>query len=131
MDNQPKNASDLKGKSGITRLINATKYSKQGLVAGWKSEEALRQEIILACVMVPTAVFLPIDYLEKIFLIASVFIVLITEVLNSAIEAVVDRFGTEIHPLSGKAKDLGSLAVLLALTLCAIVWVSILVHNFL
>ena len=81
--------------------------------------------------MVPTSVFCRLIIWEKIFLIASVFIVLVTEVLNSAIEAVVDRFGTEIHPLSGKAKDLGSLAVLLALILCAIVWVSILVHNFL
>ncbi len=131
MDNQPKNAFDLKGKSGVTRLINAAKYSKQGLVAGWKSEEALRQELILACVMIPIAILLPIDYLEKILLTASVFIVLITEVLNSAIEAVVDRFGPEIHPLSGKAKDLGSLAVLLALILCALTWISVLVHNFL
>lgn len=131
MDKQPKNALDLKGKSGITRLINAAKYSKQGLVAGWKSEEALRQEIVLACVMIPTVFFLPIDYMEKLLLVAAVFIVLITEVLNSSIEAVVDRFGPEIHPLSGKAKDLGSLAVLLALVLCAVVWISILIHNFL
>ena len=91
----------------------------------------MRQELILACVMIPIAILLPIDYLEKILLTASVFIVLITEVLNSAIEAVVDRFGPEIHPLSGKAKDLGSLAVLLALILCALTWISVLVHNFL
>ncbi len=131
MQKQPQDASELKGKSGVTRLINAAKYSKQGFVAGWKSEEALRQEVILACIMIPVAVLLPISYTDRLMLIAPVFIVLIVEVLNSAIEAVVDRFGGEIHPLSGKAKDLGSLAVLLALILCAVVWVTILSANFL
>ena len=84
----------------------------------------------MACVMLPVAVLLPVTTVEKLLLILGLFIVLIVEILNSAIEAVVDRFGGEIHPLSGKAKDLGSAAVLLALTICAIIWCTILFTNF-
>jgi len=126
---QPKDASELKGKTGLRRLMNAAKYSAQGFRA-WQTEEAFRQEAILACVMLPVAVLLPVTTVEKLLLILGLFIVLIVEILNSAIEAVVDRFGEEIHPLSGKAKDLGSAAVLLALTICAIIWCTILFTNF-
>ena len=125
---QPKDASELKGKTGLRRLMNATKYSAQGFRGAWQTEEAFRQE---ACAMLPIAVLLPVTIIEKLLLILGLFIVLIVEILNSAIEAVVDRFGGEIHPLSGKAKDLGSAAVLLALTICAIIWCTILVSNFL
>lgn len=128
---QPKDASQLKGKTGLRRLMNATKYSAQGFRGAWQTEEAFRQEAILACAMLPIAVLLPVTIIEKLLLILGLFIVLIVEILNSAIEAVVDRFGGEIHPLSGKAKDLGSAAVLLALTICAIIWCTILVSNFL
>ena len=109
---QPKDASELKGKTGLRRLMNAAKYSAQGFRGAWQTEEAFRQEAILACVMLPVAVLLPVTTVEKLLLILGLFIVLIVEILNSAIEAVVDRFGGEIHPLSGKAKDLGSAAVL-------------------
>ena len=125
---EPKDATELKGKTGLTRLINAAKYSKQGFAAAWKTEEAFRQEVILALFMVPIAIILPVGLVRTLLLIGAVILVLIVEVLNSAIEAVVDRFGPEIHPLSGKAKDLGSAAVLLALCLCGLVWISILIE---
>lgn len=128
---QPKESpSELKGQDRIRRLMNAAKYSAQGFRGAWQTEEAFRQEAILACVMLPVAVLLPVTTVEKLLLILGLFIVLIVEILNSAIEAVVDRFGGEIHPLSGKAKDLGSAAVLLALTICAIIWCTILFTNF-
>ncbi len=123
---QPKDASELKGKTGLRRLINATRYSAQGFKAAWKTEDAFRQESVLAVILIPVAVLLPVSLVYKLLLIGSVILVLIVEVLNSAIEAVVDRFGGEIHPLSGKAKDLGSAAVLLALTLAIIAWGSFL-----
>ncbi|WP_251451677.1 MULTISPECIES: diacylglycerol kinase [Sutterellaceae] len=128
---QPKDASELKGKTGLRRLINATRYSAQGFKAAWKTEDAFRQESVLAVILIPVAVLLPVSLVYKLLLIGSVILVLIVEVLNSAIEAVVDRFGGEIHPLSGKAKDLGSAAVLLALTLAIITWGSILADAFL
>ena len=128
---QPKDASELKGKTGLRRLINATRSSAQGFKAAWKTEDAFRQESVLAVILIPVAVLLPVSLVYKLLLIGSVILVLIVEVLNSAIEAVVDRFGGEIHPLSGKAKDLGSAAVLLALTLALITWVSILADAFL
>lgn len=127
---QPRNASELKGKTGIKRLMNATKYSYQGFRGAWQTEEAFRQEAILALILVPVAILMPVSLIEKLLLIIAVFIVLIVEILNSAIEAVVDRFGGEIHPLSGKAKDLGSAAVLLALLLCLIIWTTIILTNF-
>lgn len=130
-EQKAKSSEELKGKTGPKRLINATRYSKQGFASAWKTEEAFRQEVILAIIMIPIACLLSVTMLEKLLLICSVFIVLIVEVLNSAIEAVVDRFGTEIHPLSGKAKDLGSLAVLLALIQCAVVWVTVIYSNYL
>lgn len=127
---QPKDASELKGKTGLRRLMNATKYSNQGFRGAWQTEEAFRQEAILALILIPIAILIPVSLVEKLLLILGVFIVLIVEILNSAIEAVVDRFGGEIHPLSGKAKDLGSAAVLLALTICLILWLTILLSNF-
>lgn len=130
MENTAKKASELKGKSGILRLFNALRYSKQGFIAAWRTEQAFRQELILACVMLPVAILLPLDWMEKLLMIIAVINVLTVEILNSALEAVVDRFGEEIHPLSGKAKDLGSAAVFLALLICAIVWLTILVHRF-
>lgn len=127
---QPKDASELKGKTGLRRLMNAAKYSAQGFrgAAGQKRLSAKRR--FWLAVMLPVAVLLPVTTVEKLLLILGLFIVLIVEILNSAIEAVVDRFGGEIHPLSGKAKDLGSAAVLLALTICAIIWCTILFTNF-
>ncbi len=127
---EPKDGSELKGKTGITRLVNAFRYSCKGFASGWKTEEAIREEFILAVIMIPVACILPITLVEKLLLISVVVLVLIVEVLNSAIEAVVDRFGGEIHELSGKAKDLGSLAVLVSLFLCGGVWFAIIINIF-
>ena len=127
---QPKDASELKGKTGLRRLMNAAKYSAQGFRGAWQTEEAFRQEAILACVMLPVAVLLPVTTVEKLLLILGLFIVLIVEILNSAGRGRVDRFCRIPLPLSGKAKDLGSAAVLLALTICAIIWCTILFTNF-
>lgn len=111
---------------GVKRLINAVKFSKLGLQAAYKHEEAFRQEVILLAVAVPLALWLGETGLEKGLMISSVLLVLIVEILNSAIEAIVDRFGGEIHELSGRAKDMGSAAVSLALLNAAIIWLFIL-----
>ena len=114
------------GKTGIARIIAATGYSRQGLVAAYHHEAAFRQELFLAVLMVPLALWLADSGLESAILIGSLFIVLIAEIINSAIEAVVDRFGHEHHELAGRAKDMGSAAVFLALANVVISWVLIL-----
>lgn len=116
---------------GIKRVIRATGFSMKGLKAAWVHEAAFRQELMLAIVMLPIAVFVDITTLEKLLLIFSLFIVLIVELLNSAIEAVVDRIGDEIHTLSGQAKDIASAAVFMSLALCGITWAVILGSRYL
>lgn len=110
---------------GIRRISRATKFSIQGLIAGWKNEAAFREELILSIILIPVALLLPVSTTETILLIATVFLVLITELINSAIEAVVDRISDEIHPLSGRAKDIGSAAVFLSLLLAGFTWALI------
>ncbi len=112
----------LKGKTGLTRLINATKYSRDGIARAWKTEEAFRQELILAVILTPVAFVLPVSLPLRLLCILSIAFVLVTELLNSAVEAAIDRIGPEIHPLSKFAKDAGSAAVLISLTAAAIVW---------
>ena len=111
-------AESLKGKRGFRRLINATRYSWQGIRAGFKNEAAFREECLLAVILIPVAILLPVTLLEKVILINSVLLLL----LNSAIEAVVDRIGMEVHPLAGRAKDMGSAAVLFALVMGLVAW---------
>lgn len=123
----PANSSELKGKKGLRRLINAFGYSIKGFKAAYKNEAAFREEVLLAVVLIPTAILLPVEAMEKLLLVVSVLLVLLVEILNSAIEAVVDRFGGEIHELSGRAKDLGSAAVLIALTIAGLIWGCILI----
>ena len=118
-------ASALKGKTGLTRLINATRYSRDGIAAAWKSEEAFRQELVLAVILTPIALILPVDLSLRLLCILSMAFVLVTELLNSGIEAAIDRIGPELHPLSKFAKDAGSAAVLISLTASAIVWASV------
>ncbi|MCG9696989.1 diacylglycerol kinase [Shewanella sp. Isolate11] len=110
---------------GIKRVFRATGFSMQGLKQAWQSEAAFRQELVLALIMLPIAVLLDVSNVERILLIMTVLIVLIVELLNSAIEAVVDRIGDEIHPLSGQAKDIASAAVFISLTLCGLTWLMI------
>ncbi|QYK00139.1 diacylglycerol kinase [Shewanella psychrotolerans] len=110
---------------GIKRIFRATGFSMQGLKVAWQAEAAFRQELILAIVMLPIAMLIDVSSVERILLIMTLLIVLIVELLNSAIEAVVDRIGHEIHPLSGQAKDIASAAVFISLALCGITWLMI------
>ncbi len=110
------------GKKGIKRIINATGYSLLGLVATYKNEAAFRQELWLAIVLTPIAIYLGNTSIERAMLLGSLILVLIVELLNSAIEAVVDRIGNEFHELSGRAKDIGSAAVMLSLLNLVVVW---------
>ncbi len=115
-------ASPFKGKTGIRRLVNAFGYSLQGFSAAFKHEDAFRQEVFLALVLIPLAVYLGDSPVERALMIASVLLVLIVELLNSAIEAAVDHTSIERHPLAKQAKDIGSAAVFIALIIVAVVW---------
>ena len=114
------------GKTGIARIIDATSYSFKGIKAAWSHEAAIRQEICLGIILCCVAFALPVTHVEKILLVSTLLIVIIVELLNSAVEAVVDRVGSEWHELSGRAKDIGSAAVFFALLLTLFVWLSIL-----
>jgi len=114
------------GKVGLERILGALKYSYQGLRAQWKHEAAFRQEVCLFLIALPFAMWLGDSGLERAVLIFSVGMVLIVETFNSSVEAVVDRISDEHHELSGRAKDMGSAAVMLALILAAVVWVVVL-----
>jgi diacylglycerol kinase (ATP) len=113
------------GATGITRIINAAGYSWSGLKAAYTNEAAFRQELWLTIALAPIAIYFGPSYADKAILVASLVFILLIEILNSALEAVVDRFGDEIHPLSGRAKDMGSAAVLLAFVIAGLVWFSV------
>ncbi|MEO5341403.1 MAG: diacylglycerol kinase [Magnetococcus sp. MYC-9] len=108
--------------TGWRRLVRATGYSMAGLRAAWRHEAAFRQELGLALLLFPVAFWLGVNASQRAMLIGSLLVVLSVELLNSAIEAAIDRFGAERHPLSAQAKDLGSAAVLVALLLVGVVW---------
>ncbi len=114
------------GATGFKRLRDATRYSLLGLSAAFRHEAAFRQEVAAAAVLLPLGLWLGENGLERALLCLSVLWVLVVEVLNSAVEAVVDRISDEIHPLAGRAKDLGSAAVFLSLTATVLVWLLIL-----
>jgi diacylglycerol kinase (ATP) len=114
----------------VTRLIKAAGYSFAGLRAAYRHEQAFRQETWLLLILVPLAFYLSPDNMERILLIGSWLLVMIVELLNSAIEAVVDRVGDEWHKLAGRAKDIASAAVLLALLLAGLVWFLLVVTKF-
>lgn len=118
------------GATGLTRLIDAAGYSRLGLEAAWKNEAAFRQELVLAVFLLPLGAWLGENGAERALLMGSLLLVLIVEVLNSGLEAVVDRIGPELHPLAGRAKDMGSAAVLLALLTVGVVWGAILWARF-
>lgn len=109
-------------RSGVQRIVHATGYSMAGLSAAWRHESAFRQECVLAVVMLPAAWWLGRSWVETALLAGSVIAVLIVELLNSAVESAVDRISADLHPLSKRAKDLGSAAVMLSLLSCAAVW---------
>jgi diacylglycerol kinase (ATP) len=110
------------GNTGIRRIINATFFSLAGLRAAWRHESAFRQETLLCVVLIPTAFWLGQTAVERSLLIGSCLLVLIVELLNSGVEAVVDRVGHEHHDLAGRAKDMGSAAVFVSLALVLVVW---------
>ena len=112
--------------TGLTRIIKAAGYSWKGLRAAWQHEAAFRQEAVMALVAIIIACWLDVDAMTRVLLIGSVFLIIIVEILNSAIEAVVDRICSEFHPLAGRAKDMGSAAVLLSIILAVFVWASLL-----
>lgn len=118
------------GYTGWRRLAYATRYSLKGLRAAWRNESAFRQELGLCVVLLPVAWWIGQGPVEWILLMGSCLLVLIVELLNSAVESVVDRIGPERHELSGRAKDLGSAAVMVALFLAALTWVLLAWQKF-
>ncbi|HPY42026.1 MAG TPA: diacylglycerol kinase [Thiolinea sp.] len=114
------------GNTGIKRLIKAGQYSWQGVCAAYRNEEAFRQEVWILALAVPLALWFGEGGLEKALLIGSVFLLLIVELLNSAVEAVVDRIGPEQHELAGRAKDMGSAAVTIAIINALVLWLVML-----
>lgn len=114
------------GATGFRRVINATGYSWQGLKAAFQYEAAIRQELALLVIAGGILCLLDLPLLERLLMFSSVVLVLIVELLNSAIEAVVDRVGSERHELSGRAKDIGSAAVMVSLLLAGLIWGSLL-----
>ena len=119
-----------KGRTGIDRVIRATGYSIEGLIGAYKGESAFRQEFWASVVMVPLAFWLGRNWIEIALLAGTVLLVMIVELLNSAVEAAIDRISFENHELSKRAKDLGSAAVLLSLLLCAGVWAGAAWHRW-
>lgn len=113
-----------KGRTGLSRVRHATSYSLHGLQLAYRGESAFRQEIWAAAVLLPAAFWLGRGWVEVALLMGSVALVLIVELLNSAVEATVDRVGYELHDLSKRAKDLASAAVMLSLLVCAGVWAA-------
>ena len=118
-----------KDRKGLSRVLHATGYSMAGLRAGWK-EPAFRQEALAAMVLLPVSFWLGKNWVETALLAAAVVLVMIVELLNTAVEAAIDRVGPEWHDLSKQAKDMGSAAVLLSLLLCLGVWAAALWHRF-
>lgn len=118
--------SPYKGQTGIRRLVSATRNSLEGLLAAIRHEDAFRQEVILAAVLVPLGLWLGRDGIERALLVAAVLLILIVELLNSAIEATVDRISLENHRLAKRAKDLASAAVMLSLATAGIIWLLVL-----
>ena len=126
----PANESPFKGKTGLRRVWNAFNYSLAGLRAAYLCEDAFRQEVWLAVLLIPWACLLPVGWLGRGLMIASVLLVLVVELLNSAIEAVVDRVSLENHRLAKRAKDIGSAAVLMALLNVLVIWGCVLKELF-
>ena len=120
------NASEFKGKTGLRRILNAARYSLAGLVAAVRHEDAFRQELMLAAVLAPLGLWLGKTGFERALLVGCLLLVLIVELLNSAIEATVDRVSLDAHPLAKRAKDLGSAAVMTSLLLAGVTWLLVL-----
>jgi len=112
--------------TGFTRLLRAFGYSFQGFRLAWREEAAFRQEVALSLLVIPAGLYLGHSGVERALLVSPMLLILVVEILNSAVEAVVDRLGTELHPLAGMAKDMGSAAVMLSFVLLGTVWLLVL-----
>ena len=124
-------APDAPPSIGFGRVVNAWRYSMDGLAGAWRTEGAFRQEVICAAILIPIACVMPVPILERALLIAAVLMVLVVELLNSAMEAAIDRISLERHPLSKKAKDTGSAAVLVAIVIAMLIWGAVLYPHLL
>jgi diacylglycerol kinase (ATP) len=122
--------SPFKGKTGVARVVQAFFYSLAGLRDAWRHESAFRQEILLVAILIPIACLVPMPGTERALLIGSALLVLVVELLNSSVEAAIDRISLDHHSLSKRAKDLGSAAVLVTLVLLAVVWGLVLLPRF-
>ncbi|MFA6061812.1 MAG: diacylglycerol kinase [Gallionella sp.] len=120
--------SPYKGKTGLRRLLNAFGYSMAGFRAAYRHEDAFRQEVRLAAILIPLAFWLPVGLTGKALMIGSVLLVIIVELINSAVEATVDRISLEQHDLAGRAKDIGSAAVLVSLINAVVIWLLVLLN---
>jgi diacylglycerol kinase (ATP) len=120
--------SPYKGQTGLRRILSATRNSLEGFVAAVRHEDAFRQELIMAAVLVPVGIWLGKDGLERALLVASVLLILVVELLNSAVEATVDRISFDNHRLAKRAKDIGSAAVMLSICTAAVVWLLVLIR---
>ena len=119
--------SPYKGKTGIKRLANAFTYSVAGTLAAFKHEDAFRQEVFLSAILIPLAIYLGQTAIEQALMITSILLIIIVELLNSSVEATVDRISVKRHKLSKRAKDIGSAAVFFSLVNAAVIWFLILV----
>ncbi len=118
------------GRTGLARLLAATRWSLRGLRSCWVNEAAFRQEVLLVAILLPLSLLLARDVVQRLLLVMPLFALLTVELLNSAVETVVDRIGDEFNELSGRAKDLGSAAVFVCLLATAMAWLAILYVNF-
>lgn len=130
MSNQEQPVSEFKSKSGLRRIFAAFFYSLDGFRSAWRNEYAFRQELVLVILGVIIALVLPVSAFEKLVMIAVLMLILVVELINSAIEAVVDRVSLERHSLSKNAKDFGSAAVLLTFLIALATWIVILMDRF-
>ena len=119
-----------KNENVIGHIINAFRYTFDGLGSAWKNELAFRGEVVVAIIMIPLGIWLGRSGVEQALLIASILLILLTELLNSALEAVVDRIGPERHELSKRAKDMGSAAAFISMVIAALVWIIIILDHF-
>lgn len=130
MDVQPDEHMYKPGRRGLLHSVDAFSYSMKGIRAAWQNEAAFRQLAILGCILIPASFWLAPSVLHQSLMIASCLLVLMCEMLNSAVEAVVDRVSTELHPLSGRAKDLGSAATFFSMMIVLTIWIPALWQKF-
>ncbi len=121
-DQVDKKANPMKAAQGAHHIVDATRFSVKGIVATAKTEAAFRQELFVAIILIPTACFLPVGAVNRILMITSLLLILLVELLNSALESIVDMVSPDYHKLAGKAKDCGSAAVMFSLFIAGVVW---------